>query len=225
MRAATDAGDIRRICLIVKLIRKVELRVVFKTVSHVEIVVSGYQTALALHDSLFLAVACFCNGNILGIGAHVVLIALGAFARFLLRYDRLIAVRCARFEEAAHGEKQELRIGGYDFSKANSSEKAQNRATPVPEPEAILSKQDCPEDKIIRTLHPKEFFRKGDYAIYDIGENVSGYPVVEFDNTDIDEVISLRFAEELDGDGRTLSALGKLGGQRKPQPPDVRRSC
>ena len=54
MRAATDAGDIRRICLIVKLIRKVELRVVFKTVSHVEIVVSGYQTALALHDSLFL---------------------------------------------------------------------------------------------------------------------------------------------------------------------------
>ncbi len=53
-----------------------------------------------------------------------------------------------------------------------SFEKAQNRATPVPESEAILSKQDCPEDKIIRTLHPKEIFRKGDYAIYDIGENV-----------------------------------------------------
>ena len=99
------------------------------------------------------------------------------------------------------GEKQDLRIGGYDFSKPDSGEAARAHATPVAAPAAILSRQDCPEDRVIRTVYPKEVFRKGDYAIYDIGENVSGYPVVEFDGTEQDEVISLRFAEELDADG------------------------
>lgn len=99
------------------------------------------------------------------------------------------------------GEKQDLRIGGYDFSKITEDEKTLNRAVPVNAPAAILSRQDCPSDRIIRTLYPKELFRRGDYAIYDIGENVSGYPVVEFFNTETDEVISLRFAEELDSDG------------------------
>lgn len=99
------------------------------------------------------------------------------------------------------GEKQDLRIGGYDFSKITEDEKTLNCAVPVNAPAAILSRQDCPSDRIIRTLYPKELFRRGDYAIYDIGENVSGYPVVEFFNTETDEVISLRFAEELDSDG------------------------
>ena len=98
------------------------------------------------------------------------------------------------------GEKQDLRIGSYDFSE-EMSDKDFVFATPVETPAAILSKQDCPSDRIIRTLYPKELFRRGDYAIYDIGENVSGYPVVEFDGTAKDEVISLRFAEELDKDG------------------------
>ena len=99
------------------------------------------------------------------------------------------------------GEKQDLRIGGYDFSQTDGAEPAPNRATPVAAPAAILSKQDCPADRVIRTVVPKEIFRKGDYAIYDIGENVSGYPVLTFDGTRRDEVVSLRFAEELDADG------------------------
>lgn len=99
------------------------------------------------------------------------------------------------------GEKQDLRIGDYDFSEITDDEKTLNRATPVNAPSVILSRQDCPSDKIIRTLYPEEVFRRGDYAIYDIGENVSGYPIVEFENTAVDEVISLRFAEELDCDG------------------------
>lgn len=98
------------------------------------------------------------------------------------------------------GEKQDLRPGGYDFTKPVSSEGLKH-ADETAAPKAIFNKQDCPADRVTRTLYPKEIFRRGDYAIYDIGENAAGYPIVEFDGTKRDEVISLRFAEELSADG------------------------
>ncbi len=99
------------------------------------------------------------------------------------------------------GEKQDLRIGGYDFTDvAWRSDQLQN-ADIAEAPAAILCKQECPSDKVIRTIKPTVLFRKGDYAIYDLGENVSGYPLVEFNGTQRDEVVSLRFAEVLDEDG------------------------
>lgn len=99
------------------------------------------------------------------------------------------------------GEKQDLRIGGYDFTDVLWQADGLHNAEQADAPAAILSKQDCPSDKVIRTIKPSVIFRKGDYAIYDLGENVSGYPLVEFDGTETDEVVALRFAEELGEDG------------------------
>lgn len=99
------------------------------------------------------------------------------------------------------GEKQDLRLGSYDFTDADICSDATRRAAVIPAPVALLSKQDCPSDKVIRKIEPKRIFKKGDYAIYDLGENVSGYPMVEFKGTSNDEVIALRFAEELKEDG------------------------
>ncbi len=99
------------------------------------------------------------------------------------------------------GEKQDLRLGGYDFSNTERDKSKLKNASETEAPRSVFSKQDCPEDKIIRKIAPKRVFKMGDYAVYDLGENVSGYPIISFDNTEIDEEITLRFSETLNSDG------------------------
>ncbi|MCR5207262.1 MAG: family 78 glycoside hydrolase catalytic domain [Eubacterium sp.] len=112
------------------------------------------------------------------------------------------------------GEKQDMRIGGYDFSDYSYSGFV-NCAQPTAAPEAELNRQDCPPDRIIRTLKPELIFRRGDYAVYDLGECVTGFPVIEFGKTETDEVISLRFADELTEDGGL--DFGSSGGNNRIQ--------
>ena len=101
-----------------------------------------------------------------------------------------------------YGETHDARLGGYDFSVADVDTSKWNRAEVVEKPASVLDEQDCLPDKIIRKIKPKCIFRKGDYAIYDLGENISGYPVISFaDDAHANEVCSLRFAEILNEDG------------------------
>ena len=100
------------------------------------------------------------------------------------------------------GEKQDMRLGNYDFSNTDFDFSGWENADAVSAPVTLLSEQDCLPDKVIRKIKPKCIFRKGDYAIYDIGENISGYPVFKFsENTVCDEVSTVRFAENLTADG------------------------
>ncbi len=99
------------------------------------------------------------------------------------------------------GEKQDLRLGGYDFGNTVWDKTNLKFAAPSDAPASVFSRQDCPEDKIIRKITPRLIFKKGDYAIYDLGENVSGFPVVDLYSSEPDEVITLRFSETLDSDG------------------------
>lgn len=69
-------------------------------------------------------------------------------------------------------------------------------------PLALLTKQTCTPDREIRTIIPKKIYSFGDTAIYDLGENVSGYPKIVFDEKAItDERAFVRFSEELNEDG------------------------
>ncbi len=100
------------------------------------------------------------------------------------------------------GEKQDMRLGNYDFSNTDFDFSDWENADAVSAPVTLLSEQDCLPDRVIRKIKPKCIFRKGDYAIYDIGENISGYPVFEFsENSVCDEVSTVRFAENLTADG------------------------
>lgn len=58
--------------------------------------------------------------------------------------------------------------------------------------------QDCPADRVVRTIMPKKLCDIGESSIYDMGENISGYPVVTAtrDNADI----LVRCSEELNED-------------------------
>lgn len=99
------------------------------------------------------------------------------------------------------GEEHDARLGGYDFSDITDGETYKKYADVIESPVSFLCEQNCPADKIISVSYPKCIFKKGDYAIYDIGENISGYPVVEFTENHRDEECTMRFAEELNEDG------------------------
>ena len=59
--------------------------------------------------------------------------------------------------------------------------------------------QDCPADRAERAIKPAKLFDLGEVSIYDMGENISGYPVVAatVDGADI----TVRCSEEINPDG------------------------
>ena len=76
------------------------------------------------------------------------------------------------------------------------------KAVKLERPLSLLTKQTCTPDREIRTIIPKKIYSFGDTAIYDLGENVSGYPKIVFDEKAItDERAFVRFSEELNEDG------------------------
>ena len=115
-----------------------------------------------------------------------------------------------------YGEDHDARVGGCDFTDVSECTDSWVNADVICDPISVLQEQDCLPDKVIRKLKPKCIFKRGDYAVYDIGENVTGYPVIEFiDAAYIGESCTLRFAEELNEDG-TL-AFHSAGGEFRMQ--------
>ena len=96
------------------------------------------------------------------------------------------------------GEAQNLQLCGDDWPTADASEWPQVR---VLEPlETDFQWQDCPGDRVVRRLVPREVRRFSDRIVYDAGENISGRVVLR-DNGKRDEVVSVAFSEALTGDG------------------------
>ncbi len=123
--------------------------------------------------------------------------------KLLLTSDENLVYRKSYITRASvyYGEEQDTRIGGYDFKESDNEGEWLN-ATAVEAPLAVLSLQDCLPDKVIRKIKPKCVFRRGDYAIYDVGQNVSGYPVIKFgSNARRGEECEIRYAENLNDDG------------------------
>ena len=59
--------------------------------------------------------------------------------------------------------------------------------------------QDCPADRVERVIKPIKLFDLGEVSIYDMGENISGYPVV---SATVDGAnITVRCSEEINPDG------------------------
>ena len=115
-----------------------------------------------------------------------------------------------------YGEDHDARVGGYDFTDVSECTDSWANADVIADPLSILQEQDCLPDRIVRKLKPECIFRRGDYAVYDIGENVTGYPVIEFiDEAYIGENCTIRFAEEINEDG-TL-AFHSAGGEFRMQ--------
>ncbi len=114
-----------------------------------------------------------------------------------------------------YGEDQYATDGGYDFSKKPDTSNWRF-ANKISTPLAVLDEQKCIPDKVIRTIKPVVIFEKGDIKIYDIGENISGYPVIKFNKTALSgAVCTTSFAEVLNDDF-TLN-YRSTGGERRMQ--------
>ena len=63
-------------------------------------------------------------------------------------------------------------------------------------PKAEFTKQDCPPDRVIRSVKPVLLYDYGKIKIYDAGENISGWAAVKALNPACG-AISVRYAEEI----------------------------
>lgn len=92
-------------------------------------------------------------------------------------------------------------------------EKDSKPVTILPAPDAELTLQDCPPDRVIRTIIPTLLYENGKRKVYDVGENISGRVRLTVCG-DAGEEVNLRFAEEIAADttGKTTSSdLNRAG--------------
>lgn len=73
--------------------------------------------------------------------------------------------------------------------------------------------QSCPTDKVIETLKPELVKNFGDYSVYKIPKNLSGYPVIRCDKAG--ETVELECAENITEDGNIDNMSVGYGEQRE----------
>ena len=95
-----------------------------------------------------------------------------------------------------YGEKQDLNVFDTSLLLPDSDISGLENSVESFVPETNYSLQDFPSDKVIRTIKPKLVKNFGDYAVYDNGENITGYVRVKCDKKN--EYVKLIHAEEID---------------------------
>jgi alpha-L-rhamnosidase len=70
----------------------------------------------------------------------------------------------------------------------------------VPNPDAILTRQDAPADRVARRLIPRLLSEQDGKRVYDLGENISGILRVRVTG-DAGTAVTVRYAENLDDSG------------------------
>ena len=94
------------------------------------------------------------------------------------------------FNNVYIGEEQDFRI------KDNFIKMAERARIP----DGIMQKQECPADRVHRIIYPNLVSTDGNKAIYDIGENTSGWAVFTQAGSEGDRTV-VRYSEELSDDG------------------------
>lgn len=74
-------------------------------------------------------------------------------------------------------------------------------------PDTVLTREDAPPDRVIRSIAPRLILKSGSRAIYDAGENVSGFAVIETAAA-AGERVTVRYAETLDGEHLDFKSTG-----------------
>ncbi len=102
-----------------------------------------------------------------------------------------------------YGEEHDLRLLDSDFFVRPLSHPACRPVKPVERPYTLVQKQPCPPDRVLRRIeHPAVLSVFGDRTIYDLGENVTGFAVLQFkDGARKNDRATVRYAENLHADG------------------------
>ena len=117
-----------------------------------------------------------------------------------------------------YGETHDLSLAEKleGWSLPDASTDGWKPAFPTHAPETRLMEQDFPPDRIIRTVLPKQIGETADgAALYDCGENISGWVQLSCETAPGKEVI-LQYSEELSEDGKALD-FTSAGGEGQIQ--------
>ena len=114
------------------------------------------------------------------------------------RWQQGEVVSCNLFR----GEKHDLNICAEGWMTADAS--GWNKVRNLPPMDTEYQLQDCPSDRVIRTIVPMKLGEGPRGKIYDLGENVTGWVILK-DLSSKDETIEVRFGEMLDVRGQLES--------------------
>lgn len=117
-------------------------------------------------------------------------------------YSNRHDVKCSRgfFEKSNLFYGEELDFTGFDRSWNTVGGELIDAETPleIAPPKTEFYFQECPADKVIETLKPELVKDFGDYSVYRIERNISGYPVVRCEHSG--ETVVMECAENLNSD-------------------------
>lgn len=95
------------------------------------------------------------------------------------------------FNNIYYGEKHDYNLFE-QFFETDYNDAAWERARLTAPPDAVFTRQDCPPDRVIRSVKPELLYDFGGRKIYDAGENISGWAAVRGQGD-----ITVRYAELL----------------------------
>ncbi len=97
------------------------------------------------------------------------------------------------------GEKQDYTKSNFDINGIPTDETLWKSAIEAEIPETEYYIQNCPNDKIIRSLNGKKLYENDEYTVFDIGENITGWFV--FKCPEKNKKITVAVSEEKDEKG------------------------
>ncbi len=112
-----------------------------------------------------------------------------------------------------HGEKHDFTGFDRKWSTLEAESEGWESSEIVSVPNSEYYIQDCLPDKVCELLKPELVKDFGEYSVYKISKNISGYPA--FRSLQKGETVHCEFAEELDSDGNL--DFTSAGGRRQMQ--------
>lgn len=129
--------------------------------------------------------------------------------------DKNVVYKSGFFKKSNLFFGEVLDYTGFDrkWNTAEASSKDWKKAVVVSAPVSEYYIQECPSDKVTETLKPELVKNFGDYSVYQIPKNISGYPVVRCKNAG--KTVILECAEEIFEDKNLNNESIGYGHQRE----------
>lgn len=104
------------------------------------------------------------------------------------------------FTNIYYGEKQDFSLHKDNWAEPGFDCREWRNAVCEPSPNALITLQECPSDKISEVITPRLVYCEEDYKIYDAGVNISGFAEIVSEGGDIE----VSYAENLKDNGTEL---------------------
>lgn len=111
-----------------------------------------------------------------------------------------------------HGEIHDYTSFDRNWNTAKANKRGWQKVQVGTAPKTEYYIQDCPTDKVAKILKPELVKNFGEYSVYKVSDNITGYPVIR---TKTGEKVELECAEEIFEDGNIDNTSVGYGHQRE----------